>query len=794
MANQSALTNDEKIRFFIIVCTCIASLIAFIAVSRIPFNNDIEVMLPRQPEVLRGFHFFRESPLAKNVAVSFALKDAVGTFSDLTVAVDQFTVKIDSPMITHVLSGLESKQSLDEIQEFVRLAPQLAGEEQLLDIDAKLNAPEVSGKLEKFYRTLISPAGAFMAPVLKQDPLGFHEKALRDLQSLHASMDFDVRLQDGYLISRDGRHALVVMETNVPITDGDGAKKLISYLEGLLKPLPPRVSADLVAGHLHSISNEKVIKRDILVTSLVSSAAFLIIFIGVFKDFRAILLFTIPLLSVLISVPVSAWITGQLSFVIMGMAAVIAGIADDYCIHVYMAMQSGQSRKEAIKEVAATVTTGALTTVGVFSVFLFSKVPGYRELSLLTVMSLLLSLGFALLILPYFLGPKKSKAIEKPRALESNFLDKLVMIIWGMLVIACIALIPRLHFQTDVKQYDGSEAEVLRAEDDFEKNWGGKDKPAMLVITAPDFNQALEMNDRLEPEISQALSSSPLINLSVIWPDEKTRAANLGRWNQFWKDGREEKLRGLFQEPSAEYGFAAEAFDPFFKTLRLDDAGVKDFEKLGLLSKLKHRFAFESKGSWKLISFFEDKEDLVEAVNQKIAAVPEAFVVSSKRFTSLLSDSILSESVYMASAIMLMILTVTFLFLRNIKLTLIALIPVVTSILFIFGAGTVLKIQLNAASMIALLVVGGLCIDSGIFMVNHYHHRIKTNTRRSVTLSALTTIIGAGALVFAKHPVLFSYGTTMAFGITAGYFSAMFVVPAVYRLAMRNDAERAAAV
>jgi predicted RND superfamily exporter protein len=51
----------------------------------------------------------------------------------------------------------------------------------------------------------------------------------------------------------------------------------------------------------------------------------------------------------------------------------------------------------------------------------------------------------------------------------------------------------------------------------------------------------------------------------------------------------------------------------------------------------------------------------------------------------------------------------------------------------------------------------------------------------AVTLSAVTTLIGAGALLFARHPILFAIGSTMTTGVLAGYVSSLLVVPPLYR-------------
>jgi predicted exporter len=85
------------------------------------------------------------------------------------------------------------------------------------------------------------------------------------------------------------------------------------------------------------------------------------------------------------------------------------------------------------------------------------------------------------------------------------------------------------------------------------------------------------------------------------------------------------------------------------------------------------------------------------------------------------------------------------------------------------------------------MVVVGLCIDYGIFMVYDCHYRMETGTRTAVNFSAATTLIGAGVLLFARHPVLFSIGLTMVTGVLAGYVSSVLVLPSLYRWLVRRE-------
>jgi len=126
--------------------------------------------------------------------------------------------------------------------------------------------------------------------------------------------------------------------------------------------------------------------------------------------------------------------------------------------------------------------------------------------------------------------------------------------------------------------------------------------------------------------------------------------------------------------------------------------------------------------------------------------------------------------------------------LRNLRLTALALVPVVTGVIAILGMIPALGLSLDAPSLISTMVAVGLCIDYGIFMVYECHYRLETGTLTAVTLSALTTLIGAGALLFARHPLLFSVGVTMVTGVLAGYVSSILVLPSLYHRFVTNGA------
>ena len=107
-----------------------------------------------------------------------------------------------------------------------------------------------------------------------------------------------------------------------------------------------------------------------------------------------------------------------------------------------------------------------------------------------------------------------------------------------------------------------------------------------------------------------------------------------------------------------------------------------------------------------------------------------------------------------------------------------SLLPVITSISFVFLVFRVASIDVSAIVLIALIIILGISLDYGVFISTAESEKEKKSVLVAATFSMLTTIMGAGALLFASHPVMFSIGLTLVSGVTAAYLSAIFLIPA----------------
>ena len=103
------------------------------------------------------------------------------------------------------------------------------------------------------------------------------------------------------------------------------------------------------------------------------------------------------------------------------------------------------------------------------------------------------------------------------------------------------------------------------------------------------------------------------------------------------------------------------------------------------------------------------------------------------------------------------------------------------------GAITVLGVPLNLANFFGIPILMGLGIDSAVHMTHRAREsrgrRIRYGaTAKAVALTATTTAIGFGSLVFASHSGLQSLGLVMLVGSVACLAAALLFVPSAVRL------------
>jgi predicted RND superfamily exporter protein len=238
----------------------------------------------------------------------------------------------------------------------------------------------------------------------------------------------------------------------------------------------------------------------------------------------------------------------------------------------------------------------------------------------------------------------------------------------------------------------------------------------------------------------------------------------------------------MLETEGSALGFSKGAFDPFLQRLSTRAVPVtpEDLREAGLGEALESMIV-RSEDKVRLLTLVPDTKEMIDLMAAFSNETKNIHMVSQARFGDMISKALGDDFIrfiVMASLGVIILLILVF---REIKKIVSALIPVVTGLVFMAGVMAFFGMKFNLFNIVATILVIGLGVDYGIFMVCRLTEAYDHHTERAVLVSGLTTLSAFGALVLARHPALHSIGVTVLFGIGAAIPSALFVIPAIYR-------------
>ena len=136
---------------------------------------------------------------------------------------------------------------------------------------------------------------------------------------------------------------------------------------------------------------------------------------------------------------------------------------------------------------------------------------------------------------------------------------------------------------------------------------------------------------------------------------------------------------------------------------------------------------------------------------------------------------------------------------RRLQDLLLGLFPLAVGGVLTLGVMGILGVALNPANMIALPLMVGVGVDNGVHILHDFRSRARGRSYalgsavgRGVLVAALTTILGFGTLLIARHRGMASLGLALTLGVTFCMVAALVWLPAVLRVLDDRDRRKAA--
>jgi predicted RND superfamily exporter protein len=158
--------------------------------------------------------------------------------------------------------------------------------------------------------------------------------------------------------------------------------------------------------------------------------------------------------------------------------------------------------------------------------------------------------------------------------------------------------------------------------------------------------------------------------------------------------------------------------------------------------------------------------------------------------TSIVAASMLElmrdESPYMVVGTLIVVFLFILFSFGNIRWSLIALIPLLIGLTWLFGIMLIFDLKFNFYNLVVLPAILGIGCDNGIHLAHRFRDEGKKNmaevlrsTGQHITIGSLTTMMGFAGLLFTSHPGLQSIGIMAVIGIGMTLFTALTVLPSL---------------
>lgn len=765
-----------KRRRLLFAATLIAVALASLASSRVRIQEDIVAMLPDdESSVAQEFRLLQLAPFTRKVVIT--LKG--GETAALTAAADRLAGRLAGEGITGISTGPTS-EAHGLFGWLGRSLPSLATQTELDRIAEATRGPEVRRRLKESYERLLSPEGWALKGSIQADPLSLSAIALEKLRFLN--MIPNMRLVNNHFVSADGRSALVVADSSVSMTDSAGSRLLLERIRNAIKEsVPAGISATVVSGHRYTLANADTIQHDLYVILTLNVIAVLAIYLVFLRSLSAIFVFLVPTSILLVASGVIALLDGNVFAVTLGFGGVLLGIADEYAMLVYFSCRQGGKELGTITgEVARPVLFGAAATLISFGVMMLSSLPGQRQLAVYSMTGIVASLVISLVVLPHLITPAPGGRFPLYGGGTGNRLPRrLVLTVWLILLALCGWQSTKIRFNGDLRAVSMVTPELRQAEEELSRTWGEMRGKALIFCEGKDLESALALNDRLFDRLSERLPAGELVSLAPLLPSAAVQQENRERWTRFWQDGRGERLSAELVKEGSVFGFSRDAFAPFLSTLATPAlTSIDDLRGAGM-GELVDSLIIRSPGGVRVLTLVPDTPGLISKLSEDLKGMTGVRIVSQSRFGDNVGRAIIHDFTrYMGLTSLLVFSLVVALF-RRPKRIMLVLVPVVTGLVCTLGIMGMLGMEFNIFNIAATILIIGLCVDYGIFMVCRLTEGSTHAADRAVLVSGLTTLAGLGSLAFAQHPSMHSIGITVLFGVGTGIPAALLVIPAL---------------
>lgn len=769
-------------------------------VTKIHFEEDITKLIPVNSENKDMGKVLKTVNFTDKIIVNIRRSDAAETDRLIKYA-NEFADSLQSQSGEYVkyLRGKIDESNLLQTMDFVyENLPLFLDDEDYKTIANKIEADSIAAITASNYHTLLSPSGIVSKDVILKDPLGLSFIGLKKLRQLSVSDDFIVK--EGYLISRDQKHILLFItptySSSETAENGKFAEQLYALQDRLNSKYEGEVSSEYFGAALIAVANANRIKKDIQFTVGITFTILIVILILFYrKIYTPLILFVSPVFGALLAIAFLSVLRTEISAISLGIGSILIGVTLDYSIHILTHIRNSENLENLFKDITEPILMSSLTTALAFLCLLFIDSQALRDLGVFAAVSVLGASVFALLFIPLVYKNRKGEPSRK------NFLDaiaqypfhekKWLLLVFLGLIIASSFTYNRVEFDKDITKLNFEPPESKEAMRNLDKLTDLSSKSVYLATYGKSVESTLQLNDSIYRKL-EAMQDQEEINsfssIGVLVHSQREQREKIEQWQKFWTDVRIDSTEERLVESGSKLGFKSNTFSRFYDFLEEDFQTLSPEDYQQVPAMLLEDFITTEADFTTITTLIKLNDDNASIVKTSFEEFPNTLVIDRLEMNETFLGSLKNDFKSLILYCLLIVLIILSVFFRSFSLTVVTILPIFLTWFITLGVMGMFGISFNVFNIIITTVIFGLGIDYSIFMTKGLLKELRTGERvmityrTSIMLSVLTTILGIGVLIFAKHPALFSISIVSVIGIGAAMLTSFTIQPLVFKL------------
>lgn len=766
---------------------------------RLNFVEDITQILPSDPKLKAINDALQEVRFTDKIMVAVTANDtSAGTQQKITTAADAFASRLEtlkSTYISELAYTIDEEQMLYYFDLFYEHLPLYLDSADYRELDGATQPENIKRGIESAYKLLLTPAGSFIQKTLTRDPLSMTPRALRRLQGLQADEGFTAT--NNRIYTADGKNVLMFITPRYKARESAQNALFAEELARMARETETQYNCrvHIFGAPLVAAGNATRIKKDVNLTmSVVGICLFLFLFYFYRKPQYFLILVLPVLLGGIFGLGVMGWIQPEVSAVSVGVGAILLGITIDYSLHVFTHFNHTPDKSRMLRELSTSLVLSCLTTIAAFFCLWFTRSTVLHDLGSFAGLSILGAALASLLVLPHLL-PKKPRKEQKPNLVERALgypFHKNIFLTLGVTIISIAAIVffRQPEFESDMDNLNYMSEEMQATEQYLDSIGDVSLRSVFVIARGKDVNEALEklaaVQDRFDGLKREGVAQKVVSPSLLLLPASEQRR-KIQEWEAFWTPARKASVKQSVLQESRRLGFRETAFSSFYalldKTFTPQPPEVfSGFTEGGVLSEFINK---TEKGASAFAIIRVKSEDRPQ-VYQAFEGQDQVVVFDKKYLTQEMVKSVSADFQLLANLSLVVVFLILLLAFGRIEMALITFTPLILSWVWVMGAMQLFGLKMNIINLIVTSFVFGLGIDYSIFIINGLIQDYRTGTNRlrsyksSIFLSAFTTILGMGGMIFAGHPALRSIAIMSVVGIASVLLLTYTLLPVLF--------------